>query len=193
MDKADLIGEVCDSLSLGDARRAKDLARAHYPFQTVQPSRRHYTAYQSICVFIRDGFIDRYSGKRLIFPATLRLLSIVMPDEFPAHPNWKMSASHIAYWELFPTIDHLIPIARGGADSEANWVTTSMLRNGAKAQWTIEELGWNLLPAGDIGQWDGLMNWYLSFVTANPKWLETAYLRRWHRAALRARDQCQLD
>ena len=93
-------------------------------------------------VFARDGFVDRYSGDKLVFPGTLlRLLSALMPDEFPAHPNWKMSASHVMYWELCPTIDHLVPVARGGADNESNYVTISMLRNSAKAHWTLEELG----------------------------------------------------
>jgi hypothetical protein len=38
-------------------------------------------------VFLRDGFLDRYTGSRLIFPATLRMLSQLLPEEFPAHPH----------------------------------------------------------------------------------------------------------
>ncbi|MFF0818704.1 HNH endonuclease [Rhodococcus sp. NPDC003318] len=57
-----------------------------------------------------------------------------------------MSQTHFAYWELFPTIDHIVPVTRGGADDESNWVTTSMLRNSAKAHWTLDELG------GDFSQ-----------------------------------------
>ena len=68
-----------------------------------------------------------------------------------------MSETHMIYWELFPTVDHVVPIARGGGDDESNWVTTSMLHNSAKSNWKLEELGWQLLPAGDIEQWDGLL------------------------------------
>ena len=114
------------------------------------PATRRYSPYQSCQVFIRDGFIDRYAGTRLVFPGALRILSIEMPKEFPFHPNWKMSESHIVYWELFPTIDHVVPVSKGGADEEQNWVSTSMLRNNAKSNWTLEELGWELKPQGDV-------------------------------------------
>lgn len=106
-----------------------------------------------------------------------------MPEEFPAHPNWDMSESHIVYWELFPTIDHVIPLARGGPDDEMNWVTTSMLRNSAKSNWTLEELGWKLLPPGSTREWDGLMRWSYEFVLRDPSLLKDRYLKRWHKIA----------
>jgi len=49
-----------------------------------------------------------------------------MPEESPAHPNWAVSQSHLAYRELFSSIDHLVPVPRGGADDEPNWINTSM-------------------------------------------------------------------
>jgi hypothetical protein len=107
--------------------------------------------------FHQDGFIDCYSGQRLIFPGTLRLLSLCLPEEFPFHSNWKMDRTHPAFWELFPTIDHIVPIARGGEDAETNWVTTSQLQNSAKANWTLKELRWTLVPAGSVEEWDGLI------------------------------------
>jgi len=60
-------------------------------------------------IFARDGFIDRYRGSRLIFPPVLRLLSLYLPKEFPYHKNGKMTEGHMAYWELFPTVDHVVP------------------------------------------------------------------------------------
>jgi hypothetical protein len=140
---------------------------------------------QSLEIFWRDGFIDRYSGARLIFPASLRLLSHLPPDEFPAHPNWKMAESHFAFWELFPTIDHVVPVARGGSDNSENWVCTSMLRNSAKSNWTIEELGWTLHPPGNVEAWDGLTRWFLDITGRDRALLSNGYLRRWHSAASR--------
>jgi hypothetical protein len=87
---------------------------------------------------------------------------------------------------LFPTIDHVIPVARGGPDCEANWVTTSMLRNAAKANWTLEELGWNLCPAGSLDDWDGLMSLFVDYVDSGGAAPADAYLRRWYRAAIRS-------
>ena len=102
------------------------------------------SALQCMQVFARDGFIDRHSGRRLIFPGTLRLVSMLFPETFPFQTNWKADACHFAFYELFPTIDHLIPVSRGGADSDNNRVSTSMVRNAAKANFTIQELGWRM-------------------------------------------------
>jgi HNH endonuclease len=137
-------------------------------------------------IFIRDGFLDRYSGAKLVFPGALRLLSKLMPEDFPAHPNWKMTESHIVYWELFPTVDHVVPVARGGTDDESNWVTTSMLKNSAKSNWTLNELGWVLLPPGNYTAWDGLLGWFIRYVAKDVRSLDDLYVRRWHKAALRA-------
>jgi len=134
-------------------------------------------------VFIRDGFVDRYNGERLLFPGTLRLLSLVLPEVFPAHPNWKMSESHIMYWELFPTIDHIIPISRGGKDEISNWVTTSMLRNQAKSNWTLDELGWELCEPGRISDWDGMTSWFLNYTQQDLSANDHAYIKQWARIA----------
>lgn len=126
-DKASIIEAICNAIASGDDS-ALAAAVKEYPFVPQTNARRHYTAVEATRIFVRDGFVDRYSGARLIHPAVLRLLSKFLPREFPFHPNWKMSETHPAYWELVPTVDHIVPVARGGADSEENWVTTSMLR-----------------------------------------------------------------
>lgn len=165
--KAQAIKAVCASLLAGDSQAAAATARSGYPFVSPQSTGRAYTESECTAVFIRDGFIDRYSGTQLVFPGTLRLLSRLLPSEFPFHRNWKMTETHVVYWELFPTVDHVVPVARGGADDEANWVTTSMLRNSAKSNWTLEELGWQLALPGDFKQWDGLLGWFIEFLKQN--------------------------
>jgi hypothetical protein len=162
---------------------ARRLVRENYPCTKFVRSRRIYTATQCTKVFIRDGFIDCYSGGRLVFPGTLRLLSLLLPEEFPFHPNWKMDSTHPAFWVLFPTIDHVVPVARGGIDTEENWVTTSQLRNSAKANWTLEELSWKLVPPGNIQEWDGLTRWFVNFIEGRHHVRGNNYLRTWLRAA----------
>ena len=186
MDKSEVIGLVCSAIARESLDEAKQVVRSQYPFEPCLSRTRKISAIQSTEVFIRDGFIDRYSGNRLVFPGTLRLLSVLLPEEFPTHPNWKMSETHIAFWELFPTVDHVYPFARGGEDNESNWVTTSMIRNSAKSNWTLEELGWSLLPRGDFRDWDGLVGWFVDSVENNPQHLENKYLRVWYSAATRA-------
>ena len=98
-----------------------------------------------------------------------------------------MAESHIVYWELFPTVDHIVPIARGGTDTADNWVTTSMVLNSAKANWTLKELAWKLLAPGDPKAWDGLLPWFLRFVSRAPEHLQDKYTKIWHSAAIRAK------
>ncbi|MCJ0894759.1 HNH endonuclease [Rhodococcus sp. ARC_M5] len=181
--KADILARACAALSSGDADAAKAIIDTDYPLVIGAAAQRRYTLTEMLRTFYRDGFLDRYSGDRLIHPGALRTLSMLLPEEFPAHPNGKMTETHFALWELFPTIDHVEPVARGGADEASNWVTTSMLRNSAKAHWRLHELGWTLHPPGDAQHWDGLSVWFTDYLTEHPALASSSsYLSRWLRA-----------
>ncbi len=160
-ERSSIISRVCDLISRKDIAGASSEILNHYPFQSIPKISGSFTIKQKTEVFIEDGFIDRYRGTRLIYPPVFYLISTILPNQFPSHPNWKMSATHIAFWELFPTVDHLIPRARGGAHDKSNWVTCSMLTNSAKDHWTLDELGWQLHEKGDFSNWDGLLNWFI--------------------------------
>ena len=183
--KAGVLRAVCAAIADGDRDSAKAKLRAGYPFKPVETITRRYSVSDSIEQFLDDGFIDRYTGNRLVNPGVLRLLHVLLGDDFPAHTNWKVSETHPAFWELFPTVDHVVPISRGGVDDRENWVTASMLSNRVKDQWTLEDLGWELHPAGNVKEWDGLSRWLIDYVAANPTALEKApelhrrYIRRW--------------
>lgn len=185
MNSSEVLRLVSESLLSGNLFDAKEVAK-EYPFEKFATKKRSYTPLQSTKLFLRDGFIDRYSGQKLVFPGLLRLLSEWLPEEFPFHPNWKMSETHIMYWELFPTVDHIVPIARGGADEETNWVTTSMLRNSSKSNWTLEDLNWTLVPAGDLQNWDGLINIFIQLVDQAPQHKNHNYINTWYGAAMNA-------
>jgi 5-methylcytosine-specific restriction endonuclease McrA len=185
LDGSDVLARVCEAIDTNSPQEAATILSRDYPFTPLLNVGRHYSELQCMEVFTRDGFIDRYSGKRLIFPGTLRLLSKIFPSEFPFHNNWKTDACHFAFWELYPTVDHLVPVSRGGSDDQSNWVSTSMVRNAAKANFTIEELGWQVLPPGELKRWDGLSNWFLRQVKVRQEIQESGYLRRWANAAKR--------
>ncbi|WP_052053655.1 HNH endonuclease [Rhodococcoides fascians] len=188
--KADVLARACTALTAGDSDAAKVIIDTDYPLVLGAASQRRYTLPEMLRTFYRDGFLDRYSGDRLIHPGALRTLSMLLPKEFPAHPNGKMTETHFALWELFPTIDHLDPVARGGADEASNWVTTSMLRNSAKAHWRLSELGWTLHPPGDAQHWDGLSGWFTDYLTEHPGLAASSgYLRRWLRATRTIQDE----
>ncbi len=183
VERSGTIEKACRLITAKDVVRASQVIATEYPFSPSQKSGRTYTPRVMARIFARDGFIDRYRGTRLIFPPVLRLLSHYLPAEFPYHKNGKMTEGHMAYWELFPTIDHVVPVAGGGADSEGNWVCCSMLTNSIKSNWTLEQLQWQLLPSGDLAEWDGMVGWFVRQVSADPSVLGNAYIKRWHGAA----------
>jgi 5-methylcytosine-specific restriction endonuclease McrA len=178
------IEEACSALSKGALDEARDVIKNKYPFEGIINLGRRYTNQQKSRVFLRDGFIDRYSGERMVFPPVLRIMSLLMPEEFPFHKNRKTSECHLAYWHLLPTIDHVVPISRGGKDDESNWVCASQLRNSAKSNWLLEELGWELQAPGSLEEWDGLLSWFIQYTEGHPEVLADQYVLSWHKAAM---------
>lgn len=170
---------VAAALLDGATERARTGA-SRLPLDTPSRVTRRSSPALLVEVARRDGFIDRYTGERLVFPGTLRAFSLLLPEKLPFHPNWAYGKCHPMYWELYPTLDHVVPIARGGADSVDNLVITSQRMNSAKAHWTLDELRWTLQPPGD-GTWDGMTGWFLAITTARPELLNTKALRDWHR------------
>jgi hypothetical protein len=122
-----------------------------------------------------------------VFPGTLRVISELLPaGVFPHHPNWKMSECHIAYYELFPVVDHIMPGARGGTTQCTNLATTSTVRNSAKANFTLAELGWRLLDDGELNKWDGLTKLFFEIMKENGRLWQKTDIEGWGRAAKEA-------
>ncbi len=188
-DQVDALKRACDALSMQDLATAEAIISSEIPFEPTAKQSRRYTETEATHLFLRDGFIDRYSGDRLIYPPVLRLVSLMLPSVFPYQSNWKLDQCHIAFWKLSPTVDHMVPVARGGLDKPQNWVTTSMFRNSAKSNWLLEEIGWSLHPRGNLSDWDGMFSWFLSYVAASPDVLKNSLVKRWHSAATNAHDK----
>jgi hypothetical protein len=178
--KGEVLKRVAINLLSQNKSEAIKIIQNDYPFVYLPREKRMYTDKQKIKQFIKDGFIDRYSGQRLVNPGLLKVISYYLPNVFPYHPHWKMDECHNAYWELIPTVDHIHPIALGGADSEENYATTSMLHNSIKNNWTLEQLQWTLYPAGDYAEWDGLTGLFIKLVEQDKELLKDAYIKRWY-------------
>lgn len=183
MEKAKRIEKIFDSLVCENIETAKSIIEEEYPFTQIEATKRKYTDKEKMKQFMVDGFIDRYSGEKLVNPGVLKVLSNVYPEEFPYHAHWKMECCHNAYWELIPTLDHIIPVATGGNDDESNWATTSMLHNSIKNNWTLEQLNWKLYSAGDSKKWDGLTREFVDYVSNHQELLEDAYIKRWYKVS----------
>lgn len=182
-DKSSVIADIADMLLENNKTAAKSIISQEYPHTYYEIEKRTYTIAQKMNQFIIDGFIDRYTGDKLLNPGMLKIISHYFPNEFPYHSHWKMTETHIAYWELIPTIDHIYPIAKGGVDDEKNWVTTSMKNNSIKSNYTIDEIHWSLYPRGDISDWDGLTTTFLQLVRSDKELLNDAYIKSWYKVS----------
>jgi hypothetical protein len=184
MERAQILAAVCELVAQGRIDDAKTSLLTDYPRAKVSTPRKAWSMKRLVGVFVRDGFTDRYFGDRLVFPGTLRALAILLTEAFPYHPNWKQSVTHPAFWELYPTIDHIVPVARGGPDDETNVVTTSMLRNSAKANWLLEELRWPVDRAPVVPGWDGLLGWFLATCRTHEALRRDRAVQLWHQVAI---------
>ena len=176
------IQEVCTALSEKNIIKGKEIIQSQYPHKKPLKTRKSFTKKAQVEIFIRDGFIDRYSGDKLIFPGVLCILSAMLPDVFPYQTNWKTDECHQAWWNLFPSIDHVIPLAFGGTNEKENLVCTSMKRNMAKSTSTLEEIGWKIFPEGNLEDWDGMLDWFISYVNENPEILQNNDVKNWYKA-----------
>ncbi len=179
-DKSKVISDIATMILENNKVAAKTIICQEYPHTYYEIEKRTYTMAQKMAQFISDGFIDRYTGDKLINPGILKVISYYFPQDFPYHSHWKMTETHIAYWDLIPTIDHIYPIAKGGEDDEKNWVTTSMKNNSIKSNYTIDEIHWKLHPKGNISDWDGLTRVFLELVDNDTDLLEDSYIKGWY-------------
>jgi hypothetical protein len=139
-----------------------------------------------------DGFVDRLSPERwrLVYPGALRVLTLELPaviDTVVSNGTLRAYAVNApVWWDLWPTVDHLQPRARGGTNEAHNLACVSWWRNAAKADRTLDETGWILQPPGDPHTWDGLLGWFVDRVRRYPDLADDAMVRRYLRAATAA-------
>lgn len=175
---------VADAFASGDRAHAVEIAKLSFPWSPSLAARAAVVKRRALAVFRRDCFTDRYSGSKLVFPGALLACGLLLPEAFPMHPTWKVSLSHEIFWELWPVVDHIVPVTRCGSNELTNMATTSVVNNTAKGTALLAELGWELLPQPTSQTpWDGMMKWFLRVVQENPALLEHSQLRGWHEAA----------
>ena len=181
-----VIQEACIALANGNLEKAKGIITTKYPFEPTPKGQTHWpmakpkdlnyskdevkrnvTERKKIEVWRRDGFTDLYTGQKVVYPGVFKLLTEKMPEEFPlGSPNWPMDRTHIAYYDLWASVDHVKPIARGGDNELSNLVTSSYCNNKTKNEYLLDEINAQLLPPGDLEEWDGLLGWYNEYLNS---------------------------
>lgn len=172
-------------LQIQETKQASDVIQKEYPFHKPKKGERKYSMQEMLALFIDDGFIDRYSGEKLIHPGMLRVLSELLEDGvFPYDSHWKTSDCHPAYWKYQPSVDHIVPVSFNGEDTRRNWITTSFSRNQAKGNISLEQIGWEIKPRGNFEEWDGLTHDFLAIYELYPKLQKIGRIRKWYQATI---------
>ncbi|QRE83685.1 hypothetical protein F1734_25455 (plasmid) [Rhodococcus ruber] len=153
-------------------KRSAEVAacRVVVPTRTAPAIKRRTMEREKLAVFARDRWTCRFCGSRTLDLRVLKLVSRAFPAEFPYHSKWKFDHSHLIYWTHSSSLEHVVPIARGGADESSNFVTTCYACNDARSHYLLDELGWALRePASST--WRGLTEYLPALkaaVTAKP-------------------------
>ena len=153
-DKGRVVQAASEAIRRGDCSLAAAIIQDEYAFTPLSVERKGVPAYRAAKIFFRDGFIDRYSGKRLVFPPVLKIMSNSLPTNFPYHPHWKMDECHVAYWELYPAVDHVVPLERGGSDDDTN-------QERPHSKYLIQATGRGHYRASDLSAFGSLVSWLL--------------------------------
>ena len=198
--------EVCLALSDGNREEGRGLILREYPFdpwarprevstkarspvQKVLDAREETKTFWTedhatkMRVFARDGFINRFTGELLVFPAALRLLSREFPKEMPYQQAWRVGEVHLAYYDLYACANKVVALSRGGKEDGSNLITTTMPYILARSDSTVEEVGWRLTREGYVDEWDGMSSWYVEYVKEHPELRNENYFNMWFNAA----------
>lgn len=80
--KTDTLEKVALQLLNQNSIKAVEILNNEYPFEYFKRSKRGVTDKIKFKQCIKDGFIDRYSGERLVNPGILKVISYYCPNEF---------------------------------------------------------------------------------------------------------------
>jgi hypothetical protein len=199
-DFTDEIAAILRALDGNPSDAASRAAALEPKFRkTTRTKRSGISRLEMMDVFLRDGFVDQYSGERLLFPGTLLLLGALLPEVFPKAPpgqGWRVSECHWIYWRLWPTVEHIVPVARADdgfdVNATANLLTASQMMNSARDVWAPDEvpapMRFKRIPAEDAiaKRWDGMTQWFVEYTTMHPGHLKDLQIHGWHKTAIAA-------
>ena len=90
MDKIEALREVGRHLLEDERKEAASVLDRHYPFIPVPMTKRRYTLFDRTRTFVSDGFIDRYTGERLVYPPCFESSRKRFPKHFHTIPTGRL-------------------------------------------------------------------------------------------------------
>ena len=179
--RADALVYACLALEAGSVNAAEKIIATGFPFSGYLNDEKPLSEATQLKIFRRDGFVDRFTGQKVFLPPVLTVLSEMLPDVFPNHPNWKRDETHQAHEMFTATVKKIIP--NRPAD-EFNLATAAYKTKAAKANATLEDLGWKILSLEEIAdlRWNGMTGWFMNYVDDHRDLLSVPLIARWYKA-----------
>lgn len=181
--RANVLVHACLALEAGSVDAAKKIIETDFPFSRYIKDEKQLPEAEQMKIFMRDGFVDRFTGKRVFMPAVLVVLGKTMPDVFPyKDTHWDRDQTHQAHEMFTAAVKKIIPSA--SAKYERNLVTVSYLTKLSRGNATIEDLGQRLLTLEEIEnlRWDGMTDWFVRYVDEHRDLLANTMINKWYTA-----------
>lgn len=110
---------------------------------------------RAVAVFRRDHWACCYCGRLLVHANVLEHVARLVGDVFPwVSHHMPKAGTHPAIERLYPNVEHVLPLARGGDNSDENVRACCTPCNEWKGDCTPEEASLTPQPVG--AGWDGL-------------------------------------
>ena len=106
-------------------------------------------------IFARDRYTCRYCEARTVLIPVMYAISALYGSIFKAHRHWRRDETDIAYWTYATSIEHIVPVKRGGTNHAENLLTACWRCNEEKGTQTLLQLDWQIRPISERA-WDGL-------------------------------------
>lgn len=179
--RADALVYACLALEVGSVNAAEKIIATGFPFSGYINDEKPLSEAAQLKIFRRDGFVDRFTGQKVFLPPVLTVLSEMLPDVFPNHPNWKRDETHQAHEMFTATVKKIIP---NRPTDEFNLATAAYKTKAAKANATLEDLGWKILSLEEIAdlRWNGMTGWFMNYVDDHRDLLNVPLIARWYKA-----------
>lgn len=125
-----------------------------------EPNKPSVSEKDKFIVFRKNKYQCSYTGIKLITHPIIELLSYILPNEFPYNnpPNGSdkdEKNTHLLVWALWPSVDHIIPVSKGGLNMLDNYTIANSKVNMFKAKFHHEEIGLEMKKHQD-SEWNGL-------------------------------------
>jgi 5-methylcytosine-specific restriction endonuclease McrA len=142
----------------------KALGKLYQHENIAIPEKPNVNERDKFLVFRKDHYQCTYTGIKLINHPIIELLSYVLPEQWPYNnpPHGSdvgPKNTHLLVWVLWPSVDHIVPVSRGGKNELSNYTTSNSKFNMFKGNILKENLGAEFIEPHDKS-WNGLESEY---------------------------------